>query len=48
MKEKEIYRCIIGCDKNMFNEKWGYSYDEDFDYKKQFRIGWFYICWGLD
>ena len=37
----------IGCDKNMFDEKWGYDYNEDYDYTKQFRIGWFYILWGL-
>lgn len=37
----------IGCDFNNYEEKWGYSFiDNDFLYKSQFRIGWFYICWN--
>lgn len=35
----------IGCDKNKNGYSWGYNYDDSFDYKHEFRIGWFYICW---
>ena len=38
----------VGCDFNEYGEKWGYDYNENYDYKKQFRIGWFYIMWGID